>query len=185
MDMLATAASILGLIAAASLQTSAQSETLNQLEAQLSQQDASLREISRETISLHAQRIEIDRSLELRREEAQSLRTRFPRLTVSDTFNTQQFVSELQAEEQRLRQDKADTLYAILLVRNEQVCTSLRDIEQTAGRVQQSPDWARMTLEERSAVRAAVVQAREQAYSNGDPCKPAARPSMSSSMIDD
>lgn len=156
-----------------------------ELEALVTKYDAILKDVDSEIVNLLVQQTEVDRSTELRREEAQSLRTRFPRVAVLDTFTVDQFIAALYDERQRVLREQSDTLWAIEDSLRQSTCAELAELTRTTNKLAQSPDWAKLTLEERSAVRTVVVESRRLAWTYGDPCLPAARPTISESMVDE
>lgn len=153
------------------------------LQALVAQQDATLKDVRHEVATLLGKPDAVNRLPELRREEAQSLPARFPEIQVSDTSTAQQFVSALRQEERRLSKAKEDTLWAISVALRTRTCTALKNVMQTARNLEESPDWKLMTLEERTAVRAAVEENRSQATADGDPCQPSARPVIDDNML--
>jgi hypothetical protein len=125
-----------------------------------------------EISALTANGRKIDASAALRKEEAESLRLRYPNIVVSDTFTSAQFSAALirynEIEKSKLR--IAANNYE--LANRAHLCVMANDIRKQTADLLASDGWKQMTLAERMKEREPLDAMLADINGDGDKCKP-------------
>ncbi len=129
--------------------------------------------IDNEVSGIVNNRAKFNSDLQLRSDEVQSLKTRFPQIQVETSFDTEMFVVALQKERVRNLHESAQTNYQLAELYRAKACSSYKTSLVKRDEILASPNFLQLPISERIELRRLIdaAMAEALAQSDGNPCE--------------